>query len=421
MKFQGKNIFALVILAVLLVSCNKKEGKKVTVKALAYGDISNADGQSWKRIVSAFETANPDIDIDDTLLYEDLFHQKVTDSLATGDIPDIAYMGADVRWGKPWQDAGQQIDMTPYIDPDKYDLSLIPEMGPHGERYYIPLGTSNMCSVIFENTKLLKDLGFETPVSYNDMVKMVKPAQEKGIEVLLTHGAESWVWGSCVISAFIARTSGDTGWIGKASKGEKKFTDPEFISALSLIRKMIDDGVLSSKTDQTDSTAGLLNYNSGKCIFYLSGQWDAGNISADVQSVTKLIAFPILPGETGCAGSVAAAWQVGYGLTKKGASDEKVRKAAMKFFDFFNSEQEVTQRLRDGLIVAPILKGYQIPADMPSIIAEKIRLGTTAQMTDVIDSYLSEKPNDALMAGCQQIADKVVTSEQVAALIQSQM
>ena len=88
-----------------------KEGaaaSKVTVKTMAYGDNSNQEGQNWIRIVDTFEKANPNIDIDFEMLYDEAYHQKVTARLAAQDIPQLAYMGADARWGRPWKEAGQQ-------------------------------------------------------------------------------------------------------------------------------------------------------------------------------------------------------------------------------------------------------------------------------------------------------------------------
>ncbi|PKL10582.1 MAG: sugar ABC transporter substrate-binding protein, partial [Spirochaetae bacterium HGW-Spirochaetae-8] len=70
---------------------------KVVVKAMAYGDNSNQEGVNWVRIVDTFEKANPDIDIDYEMLYDEAYHQKVVARLAAGDIPDLAYMGADAR------------------------------------------------------------------------------------------------------------------------------------------------------------------------------------------------------------------------------------------------------------------------------------------------------------------------------------
>lgn len=106
--------------------------EKVVLNVMGYGDNSNAEGIAWNRLVTTFMEENPDIEIVSELLYDEAYHQKVTARLAAGDVPHVAYMGADARWGAPWQEAGQQIDHRPFLDTDMYDMSLIPEMGPDG-------------------------------------------------------------------------------------------------------------------------------------------------------------------------------------------------------------------------------------------------------------------------------------------------
>jgi raffinose/stachyose/melibiose transport system substrate-binding protein len=416
-------LFALLAVGLVFVGCGKGgkgSGGKVVVKAMGYGDNSNPEGQNWVRIVAAFEKENPNIDIQDELLYDEAYHQKVTARLASGDVPDVAYMGADARWGKPWAEAKQQYDMKALLDANYYDLSLIPSMGPNGEIYEIPLGTSNLCTIMFVNSKLLKELGFDIPKTYADLVKMVPAAKAKGVEVVSTHGADGWAWGSCILSGIVARTSGNAHWVASAQAGTAKFTDPEFVNALKVLQKMVKDGVLSSKSVLIDDGTNMANFNNGKVLFMLSGQWDTSKLTPEAQETTKLVAFPVLPEEKGCADSVAGAIQVGYGITQSGAKDEKVRDAAVKFLTYFYSEAETTQRLRDGSIVAPILKGYQIPADMPTITKEKAALGmNTKIITDVIDSYISGAQNDAINAGCQKIVSGSATPEQVAAEVEA--
>jgi raffinose/stachyose/melibiose transport system substrate-binding protein len=102
-------------------------------------------------------------------------------------------------------------------------------------------------------------------------------------------------------------------------------------------------------------------------------------------------------------------------LTKKGGSNPKVRDAALMFLqEYFNSEREVTRRLWDGAIVAPILKDYKIPEDLPPIVKRKVRLAWEVRTTDIIDAYLSGAANDALNAGCQKIVRGEAAPEQVA-------
>ena len=392
----------------------------IVVKAMGYGDNSNQEGVSWRRIVDSFEAENPNIDIQDELLYDEAYHQKVVARLASGDVPHLAYMGADARWGAPWMEANQQFDHRPYIDANYYDLNLIPPMGPNGEIYEIPLGTSNITTVLFMNEALVKDLGFEKPETYEDMVAMVPAAQAAGLDVVSIDGADGWAWGSCFMSMVIARMSGDPNWVSKAVAGEEHFTDPEFVNSLALISRMLEDGVISEKAVLVDYGTNISNYSNRKALFMVQGQWAAGGIDPAVQEETIMMAWPELPGEEpGAAGSVAAAISVGYGVTQAGAADPAVRDAALKFINYFYAEAEVTQRLRDGAIVAPVLKGYQVPGDLPSIVKQKVGLAQTAMSTNVIDAFLSGAPNDALNAGMQRIAAGSATAEEVAAEVEA--
>lgn len=395
--------------------------KPVVVKAMAYGDNSNQEGVSWMRIVDAFEKANPGIDIQFEMLYDEAYHQKVIARLAAKDVPDFAYMGADARWAKPWQEAGQQFDIKSYLDANYYDLSLIPAMGPNGEIYEIPLGTSNLCTVLYANEPLIKSLGFALPKSFADIVAMVPKAKAAGLEVISIDGADGWAWGSCFMSAVIARLSGDASWVSKAVAGTYKFTDEAFVKSLDLIPQMVKAGVISPQSVTVDYGTNISNYSNKKALFMIQGQWASGGIDPAVANDTVMMAFPALPGEkANMAGSVAGAIQVGYGLTKQGASDPTVRNAALKFIQFYNSEAEVGQRLVDGAIVAPILKSFTIPAALPKIGASKIALAkaSASKITDVIDAYLSGAPNDTLNAGMQKLVVGSTTAAALAAEVE---
>ncbi|MFW5712888.1 MAG: extracellular solute-binding protein, partial [Spirochaetota bacterium] len=324
-------------------------------------------------------------------------------------------MGADARWGAPWKEADQQWDHREYLDP-MYDQDLIPAMGPNGEVYEIPLGTSNITTVLYMNEDLVKSLGFSAPETYEDIVAMVPDAREAGLDVVTIDGADGWAWGSCLLSAVIARMSGDPNWVSKAVDGEYKFNDPAMVKTLEFVDQMVEDGVITEKSVLVDYGANTSKYNNGEALFMVQGQWVAGAIeNPDVKAATQLMAWPELPGEKdGVEGSVAAAIQVGYGITKKGASDPAVRDAALKFLNYFYSEPESTQRLRDGAIVAPILKGYEVPDDMEPIVKRKVKLAQTALNTEVIDAFLTGAPNDALNSGAQKIVAGQATPQEVA-------
>jgi raffinose/stachyose/melibiose transport system substrate-binding protein len=422
-----KSLMFLLIAALLGASLfaggqqDAAKSEKIIVKAMGYGDNSNSEGVSWKRIVDAFEAANPNIDIQDELLYDEAYHQKVVARLASGDVPDLAYMGADARWGAPWMEADQQWDHTSYIDKNQYDMNLIPKMGPKGEIYEIPLGTSNMTTVLFMNKALVEKMGFKQPKTYADLVAMVPAAKAAGIDVVTIDGADGWAWGSCLLSVFVARTTGDPNFISKAVAGEKSFTDEGFVSALSLISTMIKDGVISEKSVLVDYGSNVSNFNNEKALFMVQGQWAAGGVeNPAVADTMVLMPWPVMPGEkASMKDSVAAAWSIGYGVTKSGAADPAVRDAALKFINYFYSTAEVEQRLRDGAIVAPVLKNFTVPNDLPNGVKQKVGLAKMSVETEVIDSFLTGDANEALNTGMQKIASGLATAAEVAAEVEA--
>lgn len=409
-------VLLLGLLLLLTAAVVLTAAPKVVVKTMGYGDNSNPEGVNWLRIVAAFEKANPDIDIDFELLYDEAYHQKVVARLAAGDVPHLAYMGADARWGAPWKEAGQQFDHKPYMDPKYYDFKLIPEMGPKGEIWEIPLGTSNICTVLYMNEKLVKSLGFAAPKTYQDIAAMAPAAKAKGLDVVSIDGADGWAWGSCLMSMVIARLSGDAHWVSKAVEGKYKFSDKVFVDSLAFIERMVKDGTIASKSVLVDYGANLSNFSNEKALFMVQGHWIAGSIeNPEVANNTLMMAWPKLPGEkSATAGSVAAAISVGYGITKAGAADPKVRDAALKFLQYFYSHAETTQRLRDGAIIAPVLKNFKVPDDLPRLVKQKVGLAQSAMNTEVIDAFLSGAPNDALNAGMQKIAAGQASAKQIA-------
>ena len=412
----------LTVAAALFTGCTKKgaAGKGadvVTLNVMGYGDNSNSEGQTFKRVCEEFMAENPNIKIDYELLYDEAYHQKAVSRLAAGDVPDIAYMGADARWGAEWQEAGQQIDNVPFY-PSNVDASLVPDFFGTGVKPYLPLGGSNYCTVVAVNMELLNKIGGKLPESYEDMKALAKLCKANGIELMSTHGADGWVWGSCVMSGIIPRTTGDLKWIEKAVNKEVKFTDEGFVAALSVLSTWVKDGVLDANSVLVDSGTGLSNFVNGKYLMYISGQWDFGESNfGELSKTVKLITIPEVPGEKYCAGSLAGAWQVGYGITKKGASDPKVLDAAKKWLAYFNSNDEIVQRLRDGGISAPIIKNFTLPEGMDPCISEKATLGSYPSCY-VIDSYLTGVANDTLNAGMQDIVSGKIDAATLAANVQ---
>ena len=205
------------------------------------------------------------------------YDSEVASRISANNIPDIAYMGIDERWGSAWREANQFVDNTSYF-PSFIDTDLVPSISISGTNIkpYLPLGGPNYCSVVGVNTSLLTtvDPTGRIPETYTDLLTLVQKveqyneAHDTDIKVLSTHGADEWVWGSCVLSGIIPRTTGDAGWIEKAVDGQVDFTDDDFITALNVIKRWIADGILDPASATTNDQTGKNNFAQGKYVMY---------------------------------------------------------------------------------------------------------------------------------------------------------
>jgi len=164
-----------------------------------------------------------------------------------------------------------------------------------------------------------------------------------------------------VMSAVVVRMSGDANWVSMAvAEVETMSTDKVFLDSLAFVVMMVEDGVISAKSALVDYGSNQSIYSARKALFIVQGQWAAGSIDPVVANDTLMLAWPTLPGEqAGMVGSVAAAPQVGHSLTKKGATDRKVRDAALKDGDHLRVSQlppgdPGEDRLVDDLVQLPV-------------------------------------------------------------------
>jgi raffinose/stachyose/melibiose transport system substrate-binding protein len=420
-KYVFPVLIMISILALSLSPAAEESEKRVVINVLAYGISTNNEGRDWIRMVESFEKEHTDIDIRYNLFTYDSYRHRVDSLLALGGeaVPDMAFIGSGFYGGDAWKNAGQLFDHRPYLDMDYYDLDLIPAMGENGEIWSVPLGTSIITSVLYMNKELVNSLGFSAPATYQDLVDMVPKARAAGLQVVSINGIDGWTWGACLLSCIVARMSGDAHWISKAVAGRRKFTDKVFTDSLAVISRMVRDGVIAKESLCVDYGSNINNYTVGKALFMVQGIWAAGHFEDEIADKTLILAWPEFPGEKAkMSGSVAAAISAGYGLSKKGADNPVVREAGIKFLKHFNSHDAVTQRIRDNMVYAPVLKNYRIPEDLSPLKKQRIRFCWSVTNTEVIDMFLTGEPNDYLNLGIQRIVDGEATPSQVAAEVE---
>lgn len=412
-------VVLLALVAVVFTGCTgTADAGKVTLKILAYGDNSTAEGKTAQVLIDEFAKANPNLAVESEILYDEAYHQKARARIASNDFPHVMYVWAGPR-SNYFYDAGLNVDARGKIDA-QFDEAKIQAMGPNGEKWYVPIGVSNVTSVLFANTELLKSLGLSEPATYEDLVAMVPVAKAKGLDVVSFAGAEAWVWNSCLLSPLVGRYTAPT-YVADAVRGTNKFDEAGMVQALAMIKKMVDDEVIPASAIRTDYGTSVANFIGEKALFTLDGQWRAGAVEDPaMQAKVKMLPLPVFPGEVVGGGSVSADISTGYAVTKEASKDPKVEAAAWAFVNFFGNEKNTLQRWKDGAIAAPLLMTYAEPTDFNTINMEKLRFyKSLTSYTNVVDAFVPADPNNNLNANIQEMVLGNKTPEEVAAALEA--
>jgi raffinose/stachyose/melibiose transport system substrate-binding protein len=99
----------------------------------------------------------------------------------------------------------------------------------------------------------------------------------------------------------LAQTTGDS--IGKTQKnldGTARFTDPPDVQAFQLIKKWVDDGILSKDSLAVDMEGMRAAFAAGKSAMYYGGTWEIPSLKQSVKDFKwGVFPFPKMPGVQG--------------------------------------------------------------------------------------------------------------------------
>lgn len=361
-------ILAIGLLTVMLFASGTKEvakdnvkvEEKTTITVLDYMDATAPGYEETQKIWQKFMDENPNITIVKEDLTNEAFHQKMASYIAAGKIPDLMYMYPSGR-SSILQENHMVKDLEVLLG-DEFLKSFLPaalNVENQSGNYLAMLPQAvTYSSVVYVNTKVLRDNGLEIPTTYADMVAMGPKLKAKGIQTVLMANKDDWVMQSCLFSTVAGRFVNKE-WIDKAKLGEVKFTDEEFVSALRFVDKMYKDDVLSRKTIQLSygEVPGL--FASGKAAFLIDGDWrqnafvtDPASKEALISPLSQqediaLISFPAIEGET-YPGVVSSTSGCGYGISTEVSDGSYKESACKKLVEYLYSVEVQKQFLEIG-------------------------------------------------------------------------
>jgi len=307
-------------------------------------------------------------------------------------------------------------DLRPYLTDSfksQYNSAIWQPQGPKGEIYIISPNMA-VCTVVYVNTKLQKQLGLSNPKTLDEMIAQVPKIRAAGLDPLAFGNKAQWQAQSLLLSMLVDRMGG-TEWFDKAMKGTAKFTDKPFVDAIAVIKKMVDAKLFPAGVNQLEGPQAWGEFVQGKAVYLLDAGWRVSALKAAASpsdyAAYAAIAFPAVEGEV-VHGSSAAT--LGEALAMNAKLSGAKADAAWKFLSFIYGKEGSEILMQYGTV--PTYKLDYSKFDIDSLNKEYINLINNQTMGYVIDAKMdSEGVNNILNPGLQAVMMGTKTPAQLAA------
>ena len=387
----------------------------ITLTAYHQMDLANPQYVYWPITLDAFARKFPNIKLEWEYVSGEQFHDKFQAMAAAGDITDLFTCYAGARSGYILN-RGMVKDIRPFLTTEfksHYNASIWEPQGPNGEIYIISPNMA-VCTVIYVNTKLQRDLGLSMPRTLDEMISQIPRIRQANLTPLMFGNKGVWQAQSFLLSMLTDRTAGKP-WFDRARAGTAKFSDQQFVSALDVVKRMVDTQLFPAGVNQLEGPEAWGAFVQNQSVYLLDAGWRIPALknaaSPSDYANYQVIAFPEIAGEV-TKGSSAAT--LGEAITMNAKLTGAKANAAWDFMSFIYGEEGCDILMQHGTVTTRKLDLAKYNLD--PLNRQYIELINNQSMGYVIDAVMDgEGVNNLLNPGIQAVMMGSKTSAQLAA------
>lgn len=400
--------------------------KPVELSFIHMFPVEDTEGNAiaFHKAMDKFKAANPNITINEEPLSHDNYETKVRTLAAGNELPDIfivkgsmTKMFIDNKLINPvddilnkdteWKDSFLQGAFNDFI--------------VDGKNYGIPFQMLNT-HLIYYNKQIFNDAGITTfPTTWSDFVAAINKLKAKGITPISLGNKGNWVAESCILSTLGDRFTGVDWFNSIKDKKGAKFTDPEFIKALTALQDLAKMGAFNSDLNSIDNMQQKTPYYAGKAAMFMEGNWAIGSVVSDapkeIQDNTELALLPAVDGGKGDAmeNSAGAAWAYNVNSSLSG---EKLT-AALKVLKAVTDSDYATIAVESNAFPASNPKSID-KSKLAPLSLKYLDLAAKIKAVPIYDAQLPAELIQVMNTGLQDLLINGITPEELAKKIQAE-
>ncbi|MFO7161536.1 MAG: extracellular solute-binding protein [[Clostridium] cellulosi] len=406
-------------------SKSSSSDEKITLSVMHMFPKSNTDGNSiaYNKALDEFKKANPNIIINEEALGNNTYETKIAAVAAGNQLPDLfIYKGSMLDMfinNKLINAVDDVLDKDPEWKNGFYD-GIFNDFVKDGKTYGIPFQKLDT-HLIFYNTKIFNDVGIsELPTTWAGFVDAIKKIKAKGLTPISLGNKDNWVAESCILSTLADRFTGPDWFDSIKNKGGAKFTDPEFVQALTTLQELAKIGAFNSDMNSLDNMQQKTAYYNGKAAMFMEGNWAISSVVNDapkeISENTSLAILPAVDGGKGDAldNSAGAAWSWNVNANVTGAK----RDAAFKFIKAVTDSHYATIAVENNAF--PASKPEKVDnSKLASLSVKYLDISAKFKPVPIYDSQLPADLINVMNTGIQSLMINKMTPQELAQKIQA--
>lgn len=432
-----KLLFALVVAVATLTtvwsSGNQEQasgsGKIVFTGINTYNENNRAEDprvDAWYSAIERFSAAHPEVEFQFEYIPHDAYQDKAQILAAANELPD--FFEVKGSWVKQFVANGRVLDLNEMLGSDReFKDSLYQGSYKNflvdGSIYGLSLEGGNPTHMVVYNKDILKEAGFnEFPATYDEFKQLILKVKELGYTPLSMGNKGKWLSESCYLSTIGARFTGQEWNESITDQTGAKFTDPEFIEALYVMKELADMGAFNSDMNSVEYTQQRAPYYNGKAAMFVEGFWAVNDIvksaQPEVLEATELAIWPDFGRGKGTAEMVsggAGGWAVSLNSNLEG---EK-KALAEEFLKVFLSAESGAKLSAKGMMPG-IEPGEYSTENLHRLNSDALAIAKSITPVDVYDLVWDAAVIETLNSDLQMLLIGEMTPEELAEHVQEE-
>lgn len=394
----------------------QSNGEKVELTFWNTFTLDDREHEILRQRVEAFQKEHPNIILKVESIPHDQYKVKVRTQAAANQLPDLiqVWPGAELE---PLVKANLLLPLDDIVGEWKDKLIPAEQMKDYaidGKQYAIP-ANKVITHLIYYDKDMLAKVGYnEFPNTYPEFINLIKKLKANGITPIALGNKGKWVLQSCYLSTIADRFTGSD-FLSEVLAGKRKFTDPDFVKALSVIKELADIGAFNEDMNSLENTQQQQMFLQGKAAMMIEGSWALNGLLAKMPEGKKIGIAVFPPVEGGKGDPTALSGTLGYGIAINSKIDEKKKEAAYTFLRYFYQPPLYEEFLKAGTLVPAKV---EVPSDVPEPFKEVMKLAE-GKISPVYDAVLSPTVIDVINNGLQSLVSGQISPEELAQEIQN--